>query len=67
MVLVRPGSTTHEIDTYQRSVPLSFTSSGTTVTAQVPANPFELPPGYYLLFALNSLGVPAVAPWVRVT
>lgn len=66
VVLIRPGSSTHEIDTDQRSVPMSFSASGTTVTAQVPANPFALPPGYYLLFALNSLGVPAVAPWIRV-
>jgi hypothetical protein len=66
VVLIRPGSTTHEIDTDQRSIPLSFSASGTTVTAQVPSNGFMTPPGYYMLFALNSLGVPAVAPWIRV-
>lgn len=67
VVLIRPGSTTHEIDTDQRSVPLSFSSSGTTVTAQVPSNGFLIPPGYYMLFALNGSGVPAVAPWIRVS
>jgi Galactose oxidase-like, Early set domain/Glyoxal oxidase N-terminus/Kelch motif len=67
VVLIRPGSNTHEIDTNQRSVPLTFTVSGTTVTAQVPASVNLAPPGYYMLFALNGSGVPAVAPWVRLT
>jgi hypothetical protein len=66
VVLIRPGACTHEIDTDQRSIPLTFSSSGTTITAQVPSSSFVTPPGYYMLFALNSSGVPAVAPWVRV-
>jgi Domain of unknown function (DUF1929)/Galactose oxidase, central domain len=67
VVLIRPGSNTHEIDSDQRSVPLTFAASGTTVTATLPTNANALPPGYYLLFALNGSGVPAVAPWLRVT
>ena len=66
VVLIRPGSSTHEVDTDQRSVPLPFTVSGSTVTAQVPANANEAPPGYYMLFAVNSSGVPSVAPWIHV-
>ena len=66
LVLIRSGSNTHEIDTDQRSVPLSFTVAGSTITAQVPANANQLPLGYYMLFAVNSSGVPCVAPWVRV-
>ncbi len=67
VVLIRPGSNTHEIDSDQRSIPLTFTVSGTTVTATLPSNANLLPPGYYMLFALNGSGVPAVAPWVRVS
>ena len=67
VVLIRPSSTTHGIDTDQRSIPIAFSTSGTTVTAQVPSSGFATPPGYYLLFALNSLGVPAVAPWIQVS
>ena len=67
VVLIRPGSNTHEIDSDQRSVPLTFTTSGTTITAQVPSSANVVPPGYYMLFAVNSSGVPAVAPWVRVS
>jgi hypothetical protein len=66
VVLIRPGSCTHEINTDQRSVSLSFTVSGTTVTATAPTNVDLLPPGYYMLFAVNRSGVPAVAPWVHV-
>ena len=67
VVLIRPGSNTHEIDNEQRSVPLSFTVSGTTIAAQVPASNNQIPPGYYMLFVVNSSGVPSVAPWIRVT
>ena len=66
VVLIRPGSSTHGIDADQRSVPVPFQVSGTTVTAQVPANLHRVPPGYWLLFVLNGAGVPAVAPWLRI-
>jgi galactose oxidase len=67
VVLIRPGSNTHEIDSDQRSVPLTFSVSGTTVSTTLPTSAHALPSGYYMLFALNGSGVPAVAPWVRVT
>jgi hypothetical protein len=67
VVLIRPGSNTHEIDSDQRSIPLTFSVSGTTVSATLPTSAHALPPGYYMLFALNGSSVPAVAPWVRVT
>lgn len=66
VVLIRSGSNTHEIDGDQRSVPLTFTVTGSTVTATVPAIANVIPSGYYLLFAVNNIGVPAVAPWIRV-
>ena len=66
VTLMRPSSCTHGIDTEQRSVPLPFSVSGTTVTARVPENRNLLPPGHYMLFAVSLAGVPAVAPWVRI-
>jgi hypothetical protein len=66
VVLMRGGSNTHEIDSDQRSQPLAFTRSGTTITAQVPASGNLVPPGYYMLFVVNGNGVPCVAPWIRV-
>lgn len=66
VVLIRPGSSTHQIDTDQRSIPLSFTVSGAKVTAKVPTDVDLVPPGYWMLFALNRDGVPSLAPWVRI-
>ena len=63
MVLIRGGPNTHEIDSDQRSVPLTFTVSDTNVTAQVPTNANLLPSNYYMMFAVNGSGVPAQAPW----
>lgn len=65
VTLIRAGSTTHQVDTDQRSIPLSFTASGTSLNATVPTNGNLVPPGYYLLFIVNRDGVPSVAPWVR--
>jgi hypothetical protein len=67
VVLIRPGSNTHEIDSDQRSVPLTFTTAGTTVTAQVPTNANLLPPSRYMLFIVDNNGVPGIASWLRVS
>jgi fibronectin type 3 domain-containing protein len=49
----------------QRYVPLSFqqTAGGLTVTAPPDAN--TAPPGYYMLWIVNSRGVPSIAPFVH--
>jgi hypothetical protein len=64
-VLIRTGAVTHFFDQNTRFVPVSFqqTSGGLTVTA--PANGTAAPPGYYMLFIVNSNGVPSVAPFVE--
>lgn len=66
VVLIRGGSTTHQVDSDQRSIPLTFTVAGETISAQVPVNRNLLPPGYYMLFVVDSDGVPSVAPWVHI-
>ena len=65
--LVRLGAPTHSQDQSQRYVPLSYTAGTGTLTIAAPANPAEAPPGYYMLFAVDSDGVPAVAPIIKVT
>jgi hypothetical protein len=57
-VLIRTGAVTHFFDENTRSVPVNFqqTAGGLTITA---------PPGYYMLFLVNSAGVPSVAPFVQ--
>jgi len=39
------------------------TAGGLTVTA--PANGYQAPPGYYMLFIVNASGVPSIAPFVQ--
>jgi hypothetical protein len=66
VMLMRPSSCTHGIDTEQRAISLAFRVSDTTVFARVPENHSLVPRGYYMLFAVNRAGVPGVAPWVRI-
>jgi galactose oxidase len=66
--LIRYGSTTHTVDTDQRRIVLTPThTSGTTYTFVLPTDSGIALPGYWMLFALNSAGVPSVATTVRVT
>lgn len=66
VTLIRTGAVTHFFDQNERSVPLSFsqTTGGLSVTA--PANANLAPPGYYMLFLVNSSGVPSIAPFVQI-
>lgn len=66
VVLIRPGAVTHAFDMDQRRVNLSFVAMGTGVRAQAPANGNIAPPGYYMLFLVDSAGVPSVARFVRI-
>ena len=66
VVLVRPASVTHAFNMEQRVVGLSFTSSSGALTVNLPPNSNVVPPGYYLLFLLNTAGVPSVASFVQV-
>ncbi|HEX4959649.1 MAG TPA: galactose oxidase-like domain-containing protein [Thermoanaerobaculia bacterium] len=65
VVLIRPGAVTHSFDMDQRLVEAAFTASAGTLTVTAPANGNLAPPGYYLLFLLNSQGVPSVARFIR--
>jgi Domain of unknown function (DUF1929)/Bacterial Ig domain len=62
--LVRLGSQTHSVEMEQRYVPLSFTAGNGTLTASVPANMHTAVPGVYMLFIVDSTGVPSVASMV---
>jgi hypothetical protein len=66
VTVIRANAMTHEVDSDQRSVPLTFTAAGGTITAQSPASANVAPPGYYMLFIVNTNGVPCVAPWLRI-
>ena len=57
----RRGSVTHSCNMEQRFVELTFTASGNRLTVQAPTRAADAPPGFYLLFVLDSAGVPSVA------
>jgi fibronectin type 3 domain-containing protein len=73
-VLVRPGSTTHAFDMEQRLVGLCGPSpqpacNGPAGALDImsPSNGNVAPPGYYMLFILDSAGVPSKAQFVQLT
>jgi hypothetical protein len=65
VTMVRTGAMTHSFNADQRFLKLSFagTQGGVVVDAPEGAN---VAPGYYLLFVINSRGVPSVGAFVRV-
>jgi hypothetical protein len=60
--LIRLGSVTHNFNQDQRIVQLPFTAVSGGLNVQTPANANLAPPGYYMLFILDTNGVPSVAP-----
>jgi hypothetical protein len=67
VVLMRDGSVTHAFDMDQRMVGVSFTAGSGGLTVTAPPNANIAPPGYYMLFLLNSSGVPSVATFVQLS
>ena len=65
VVLVRPGAQTHAFDMDQRLVELSYTAGSGVLIVTAPPDGNIAPPGYYMLFVLNSAGVPSEATFVR--
>jgi PKD repeat protein len=65
VVLIRPGAPTHAFDMEQRMIELPYTLVGGQLTATAPPNGNIAPPGYYMLFILNTAGVPSVASFAQ--
>ena len=64
--IVRNGVTTHAFDNCQRLVDLDIAGqAGGTITARVPAQSTLAPPGWYMLFLVDTAGVPSVSRWVH--
>jgi Domain of unknown function (DUF1929)/Ricin-type beta-trefoil lectin domain-like len=64
--LIKLGSVTHATNFDQRLVPLRFSVAGNTLNITAPASGNIAPPGHYMLFTVNSDGVPSVAKIVRI-
>lgn len=66
--LVKGGVTTHSFDCEQRLVDLPIVSrNAASLHLAVPGSPNLSPPGWYMLFIVNTEGVPSVATWVHMT
>ena len=66
-VLVAPSATTHGNDMHQRLIklPMQITPGGMSLA--VPASSALVPPGHYMLFVVDSAGIPSVAKFVRIS
>lgn len=67
VVMIRAGAVTHAFDMDQRLVELRFDNRGGTLHAHAPVDGRMAPPGYYLLFLVDTHGVPSVAQFVHLT
>ena len=65
--LIAPAAVTHSFDENARFVPLSFTASAGALQIQAPADGNLAPPGQYMLFIVDSNGVPSVSKWIQVS
>jgi hypothetical protein len=64
--LVRPSATTHSSNSEQRLLDLPFTVKGpNSVELTLPSNPNLAPPGWYMVFAVSTGGVPSMARWLH--
>jgi hypothetical protein len=65
-VLIAPGAVTHGNDMHQRFIKLPVRVDGDRISATVPDSAALVPPGYYMLFVVDSQGVPSVASFVHI-
>lgn len=66
IALIRLPSNTHNYDMDQRYVPLAFSKGTNTLTATIPSSADIVPPGFYMLFIVDTNGIPSVAKIVHV-
>jgi len=65
--LIAPGAVTHAYNQNQRFVPLTFGQISGGLNIQAPVDGNLAPPGPYMLFLVDTNGVPSVASWVRLS
>jgi hypothetical protein len=65
-LMVVPGSVTHAQNWTQRINYLDVEATAGGVNLTLPESGNHAPPGYYMLFLVNSEGVPSIAEWLRV-
>jgi hypothetical protein len=66
VTMLKSGSATHSFNMDQRFLELPFSASGGALHASLPANAFETPPGFYMVFVFDDQGVPSEAAMLRI-
>jgi YVTN family beta-propeller protein len=66
VVMIKTASVTHSWNMEQRFVELTYQQNGSSLRVQAPTRAADAPPGFYMLFAFNAAGTPAIAPILRV-
>lgn len=66
VTMVSTGSVTHSFDMNQRFVEPAFSVSGNQIRVTLPSNPYETPPGYYMVFVIDDEGTPSKARMIRI-
>ncbi|HKQ75726.1 MAG TPA: galactose oxidase-like domain-containing protein [Blastocatellia bacterium] len=68
VALLRAGAVTHGYNMSQRGIECVIAGSGAgTLDVETPPNSNLAPPGWYLLFVLDSNRIPSEGRWVRLT
>jgi len=66
VTLVKTGSVTHSVNMDPGFVDLEFTQTGSMLDVVGPKRAADAPPGYYMLFVIDSQAVPSIARIVRI-
>jgi hypothetical protein len=65
VALLGTGAVTHAFDAHQRYLELPFTQIAGGLSVTAPASGNDAPPGYYMLFLVDAIGVPSVGSIVK--
>ena len=65
VTLLRLSAVTHALNWNQRYLPLAFTTGNGSLSVTAPANANLAPPGYYMLFIVDTNGIPSVAAMLK--
>jgi galactose oxidase len=65
VALLRLGSVTHHFNANQRYLSLDFQPAGNELNVLAPADANTTPPGHYMVFIVDTNGVPSVAAILR--
>ena len=66
-VLVAPAATTHGNDMHQRVIKLQVQQLQNGLNVTIPTASAVVPPGHYMLFVIDSAGIPSVAKFVQIS